>query len=65
MLTDSERQLADFLAHTVRELRELQETGRLLDPESRAEVDFLEHELRAAETRLAGRSRPETPSQES
>lgn len=54
MVTEGDRRLADFLRRAVRELRALQGTGRLQDPMSRSEVDFLEQELRTAEARAAG-----------
>lgn len=54
MLSDRERRLAEFLARTVRELKALQEKGRLQDPMSRAEIEFLEQELLVAEARAAG-----------
>lgn len=54
MSTEADRRLAAFLSGCVRELRDLQETGRLQDPASQAEVAFLEQELRAAEERVAG-----------
>jgi hypothetical protein len=46
----------DFLAvlrRIVREARELQDVGRLLDPVSRTEVTMLEHQLRVMEARAA------------
>ncbi|MBO0707579.1 MAG: hypothetical protein J2P44_04385 [Candidatus Dormibacteraeota bacterium] len=54
MSTEADRRLVEFLSGCVRELRGLQEAGRLQDPASQAEVAFLEHELRVAEERVAG-----------
>lgn len=54
MSTEADRRLVEFLSGCVRELRDLQEAGRLQDPASQAEVAFLEQELRAAEERVAG-----------
>lgn len=56
MSTEDER-LVEFLSRSVRELRALQRVGRLRDPASQAEIEFLEQELRAVEARAAGRHR--------
>ncbi len=51
----------DFLVvlkRIVREAKELQGAGRLLDPVSRTEVTLLEHQLRVTEARLAAHSSP-------
>lgn len=64
MLTESDRRLAEFLRRAVRELRALQGTGRLQDPMSRAEVDFLEQELRTAEARSVGSAGADVPAPE-
>lgn len=54
MVTDADRRLAEFLARVVGELRALQEEGRFQDSASRAEVEFLEREMRAAQARAGG-----------
>lgn len=54
MLSDAERRLTEFLARTVRELKALREMGRLQDPMSRAEIEFLEQELLVAKARAVG-----------
>lgn len=48
----------EVLKRIVREAKELQDVGRLLDPVSRAEVNLLEHQLRVMETRLAAHTSP-------
>lgn len=53
MSTASDQRLVEILTRCLRELSALQEAGRLQDPASRAEIEFLEHELRVAEARAA------------
>lgn len=57
MSTDNDRRLVEILARSLRELRELEEAGRLRDAASQAEIAFLEQELRVAEGRVAGAAR--------
>lgn len=46
----------EVLRRIVREAKELQDGGRLLDPVSRTEVSLLEHQLRVIEARLVADS---------
>lgn len=55
MLIEAQRRLVEFLTRTLREVRELQAVGRFQDPASRAEIAFLEQQLRVAEARVARR----------
>lgn len=55
-MSNEDDRLVEFLSRSVRELREMQEAGRLRDPASQAEIEFLEQELRRVELR-AGRRR--------
>lgn len=54
-MSNEDDRLLEFLSRSVRELREMQEAGRLRDPASQAEIEFLEQELRRVEARAARR----------
>lgn len=56
-MSNEDERLVEFLSRSVRELRGMQEAGRLRDPASQAEIEFLEGELRRVEARAARRRR--------
>lgn len=57
MPNEKDLQLLEILTRCVHELRAMQEAGRMQDAASRAEIEFLEQELRAAEARAGGGAR--------
>lgn len=58
MKNDADEDFLEVLRRIVRESRELQDAGRLLDPVSRSEVTLLEHQLRVMEARQAATATP-------
>lgn len=59
MSIETDRDFVEVLNQIVEEAKELQQTGRLLDPVSRTEISILEHELRVVEARLAATAVPD------
>lgn len=57
-MNESDRRFVELLGRVVRRSNEMRERGRLEDRASRAEIEFLEHQLRATRERLTIRVVP-------